>query len=154
MVNNIKKTLIKTSETLEVIENIKVLIHRLNNILTLNESCINRLNNSSLMTLNKRWITMKDVINATGRDRIYSEIVLYKKTKDIIKNTFGEKYNDIFKQFSDADHYFKTMFDSLDGSDSYSEKNKNMTLANGDKLVEYLKDIIKKLEEIKIELQK
>jgi hypothetical protein len=43
------------------------------------------------------------------------------------------------------------MFDLLDGSNRYSESNKNMTLANGDKLVERLKDIINKLEKIGIE---
>ncbi len=139
---------------MEYIENINILIHRLNNILGLIESCINRLKNADVKILNKRWLFMKDVITATGRDRLNREIGLYKNPVNTIERTFGETYNIICKQLSEADGYYKTMFDLLDGPDGYSEKIKNKTLTNGDKLVERLKDIIYKLEEIKIELRK
>ncbi len=134
-------------------ENIKILIHRLNNILGLTESCINRLKNADVKILNKRWFNMKDVIIATGRDRLSREIELYKKLENTIEKTVGGTYNNICEQLSEADVYYKSMFDLLDGSVDYSEKNKNMTLTNGGKLVERLTDIINKLEEIKIELQ-
>lgn len=154
MVNNIKKTSNKTPGTLEAMENIKVLIHRLNNILGLIESCINRLKHADVKTLNKRWIAMKDVIIATGRDRLSREIELYKKTKDTIERTSGEKYKDVFKQFSEADQYFKTMFDLLDGSGDHSEKNKDTVLTNGEKLSGILRKTINEMETIKIGLQK
>ncbi len=137
---------------MEYIENINILIHRLNNILGLIESCINRLKNVDVKTLNKRWFNMKDVIIVTGRDRLNREIGLYKKSDNTIEKTFAGTYSNLCKQLSEADGYYKAIFDLLDGSDGYSEKNKNMTLTNGDKLVERLKDIINKLEEIKIEL--
>ncbi len=152
MVKNIEKTSNKAPGTLEAIEIIKVLIHRLNNILCLIESCINRLKNADVKTLNKRWLNVKDVIIVTGRDRLNREIGLYKKPENTIEKTFVGTYSNIREQLSEADGYYKAMFDLLDGPDGYSEKNKNMTLTNGDKLVERLKDIINKLEEIVIEL--
>ncbi len=135
-------------------ENIKISIHRLKNFLCVTESCTNRLKNADAKALNKRWFFMKDVIIATGRDRLGREIELYKKSENSIERTFEKTYNNVYKRFSEADGYYKVMFDLLDGSNGYSEKNKKMTLANGDKLVERLKDIINKLEKIKIELQK
>ncbi|MCP4252387.1 MAG: hypothetical protein GY775_03065 [Candidatus Scalindua sp.] len=131
-------------------ENIKTSIHRLKNFLCVTESCTNRLKNADVKTLNKRWFFMKNVIITTGRDRLDKEIELYKKPE----NSIGTIYNNIYKRFSKADGYYKVMFDLLDGSNGYSEKNKNMTLTNGDKLVELLNDIISKLEKIEIELQK
>lgn len=134
-------------------ENIKILIHGLNNVLGLIESCINRLKNADVKTLNKRWLNMKDVIIATGRDRLNREIGSYKKLEDTIEKTLGETYNNICEQLTEADGYYKAMFDLLDGPDGYSEENKVMTLTNGNKLVGVLKDIINILEEIKFELQ-
>ena len=139
---------------MEYMENIKTSIHRLKNFLCVTESCTNRLKNADMKTLNKRWFFMKDVIIATGRNRLDREIELYKKSEHSTERTFKETYNNVNKRFSEADGYYKVMFDLLDGSNGYSEKNKNITLANGDKLIGRLKDIINKLENIKIELQK
>ncbi|MHC4321664.1 MAG: hypothetical protein ACYST3_05250 [Planctomycetota bacterium] len=134
-------------------ENIDILIHRLNNFLALIESSINRLKNADKKTLEKRWLFMKDVIIATGRDRLDREIVLYKKSENTIENASEETCNNVCKQLSAADGYYKDIFDLLDGPDGYSEENKGMTLTNGDKLVGVLKDIINILEKTKIELQ-
>ncbi len=135
-------------------ENIKTSIHRLKNFLCVTESCTNRLKNADVKTLNKRWLLMKDIIIVTGRDRLGREIKLYKKSDNSIERTFGRTNNTICKLLSEADEYYKVMFDLLDGSNGYSETNKNIALSNGDKLVERLKDIIIKLEKIKIELHK
>ncbi len=142
------------SRKMEYMENIKISIHRLKNFLCVTESSTNRLRNADVKTLNKRWFFMKDVIIATGRDRLGREIELYKKSENSTERTFEKTYNNIYKRFSEADVYYKVMFDLLDGSNGYSEKNKNITLDNGDTLVEHIKDIINKLERIKIELQK
>ncbi|MBC8555352.1 MAG: hypothetical protein H8D23_37535 [Candidatus Brocadiales bacterium] len=129
-------------------ENKKILIHRLNNVLTLIESCINRLKNADVKTLNKKWFFMKDVVIATGRDRLDREIELYKKTENPTKKAFEETYNNVCKQLSEADGYYKDMFDLLDGPNGYSEENKNMILTNGNKLVGVLKDIMPKLSDV------
>ncbi len=134
-------------------ENIEILIHRLNNILSLTEPCINRLKNADLKTLNQRWLNMKDVLIATGRDRLNREIVFYKKSENTIEKLFVGTYRNIREQLSGADGHYKAIFDLLDRPDGYSEKNKKMVFSNGDKLVECLKDIINRLEEIKVELQ-
>ena len=135
-------------------EDIEISIHGFKNFLGITEACTNRLKNADVKTLNKKWLFVKDIINTTGRDRLSKEIELYKKTEYSIERTFGRTYNNICKRLSEADKYYKVMFDLLDGSNSYSEKNKNMTSAHGDKLIECLKDIINKLEKIQIELQK
>jgi len=122
------------------IENIKILNHRLNNILGFSESSMNRLKNAGINTMKRRWITMRDVIIVTGRDRI--------------EKVSEEIYVDICKQLLEADKYYKAMFDQLDNSDEYSEKDKNITLTNGDKMIGLLKDTINKLETIKIGLRK
>ncbi len=126
-------------------EEIKTSIHRLKNFLCIAESCTNRLKNADEKTLNKRWLFMKDIIITTGRDRLVREIALYKKPEYSTERT----YNSIYKRFSEADEYYKVMFDLLDKSNGYSEKNKEITLANGDKLVGHLKDIINTLEKTK-----
>ncbi len=131
-------------------EEIKTSIHRLKNFLCIAESCTNRLKNADEKTLNKRWLFMKDIIITTGRDRLVREIALYKKPEYSTERT----YNSIYKRFSEADEYYKVMFDLLDKSNGYSEKNKEITLANGDKLVGHLQDIINTLEKTKNELQK
>ena len=97
---------------------------------------------------------MRDVIIVTGRDRIEKEIELYRERKNIIEKVSEEIYVDICKQLLKADKYYKAMFDQLDNSDEYSEKDKNITLANGDKMTGLLKDTINKLEAIKIGLRK
>ena len=63
-------------------EDIDILIHKLNNIIGLIESCINRLKNADEDALKKRWLFMKDVITTTGRDRIDKEIVFCKKLEN------------------------------------------------------------------------
>lgn len=135
-------------------ENIKILIHGLNNILGLVECCINRLKKSETQTLKKRWFFMKDVMIATGRDRLDREGELYKRPENRREQEFTEEYNNISGQLSDASGHYKAIFDLLEGPDSYSGENTEITLTSGDKLVELLKDIINRLEEIKIELQK
>jgi hypothetical protein len=134
-------------------ENINILIHRLNNVLALIESSINRLKNADKKTLRKRWLFMKDVIIATGRDRLDREIEFYKKPENTIENAFEEIYDNVCKQLTAANGYYKAMFDLLDEPDGCSEENRDMTLTNGDKLVAILKDIINILEKAKIELQ-
>lgn len=91
---------------------------------------------------------MKDVVIATGRDRLDREIELYKKTENPTKKAFEETYNNVCKQLSEADGYYKDMFDLLDGPNGYSEENKNMILTNGNKLVGVLKDIMPKLSDV------
>ena len=97
---------------------------------------------------------MKDVIIVTGRDRIEKEIELYRERKNIIEKVSEEIYVDICKQLLKADKYYKAMFDQLDNSDEYSEKDKNIILTNGYKMTGLLKDTINKLEAIKIGLRK
>ncbi len=135
-------------------ENIKTSIHGLRNFLCLTEACTNRLKNADKMKLNKRWLFMKNVIITTGRDRLVREIELYNKPENTLERTPGRTYSNICKRLSEADGYYKVMFDLLDRSNGYSEKNKNTALVNGDKLVERLKEIINILEKVKIELQK
>ena len=144
----------KSLERRNNIENIKILNHRLNNILGFSESSMNRLKNADIKTMKRRWITMRDVIIVTGRDRIEKEIELYRERKNIIEKVSEEIYVDICKQLLKADKYYKAMFDQLDNSDEYSEKDKNITLTNGDKMTGLLKDTINKLEAIKIGLRK
>lgn len=148
-----KKSL-KRRNNIENIENIKILNHRLNNILGFTESSMNRLKNAGIKTMKRRWITMRDVIIVTGRDRIEKEIELYRERKNIIEKVSEEIYVDICKQLLKADKYYKAMFDQLDNSDEYSEKDKNIILTNGDKMIGLLKDTINKLEAIKIGLRK
>lgn len=133
-------------------ENIDIIIHKLNNVLALIESCINRLRDADEKALKKRWLFMKEVIIATGRDRLDREIVFYKKSENTIENASEETHNNVCKQLSAADGYYKAMFDLLEEPDGCSEENKDMTLTNGDKLVGILKDIINILEKTKIEL--
>lgn len=111
------------------------------------ESYIIRLKNTDEKILNKRWLFMKDVVIATGRDRLDREIGLYKNPENTIEKT----YNNACKQLSEANGYYKAMFDLLDGQDGCSEENRDMTLTNGDKMVAILKDIVNKLKEINIE---
>ena len=144
----------KSLERRNNIENIKILNHRLNNILGFSESSMNRLKNAGINTMKRRWFTMRDVIIVTGRDRIEKEIELYRDRKTIIEKVSEEIYVDICKQLLKADKYYKAMFDQLDNSDEYSEKDKNITLTNGDKMTGLLKDTINKLEAIKIGLRK
>jgi len=134
-------------------ENIDILIHKLNNIIGLIESCINRLKNADEDALKKRWLFMKDVITTTGRDRIDKEIVFCKKPENTIEKVFKETYINSCEQLSEADIHYKAMFDLLDGPNGFSEENRDMTLTYGDRLVGILKDIINELEELKIETQ-
>ncbi|GAX60345.1 response regulator [Candidatus Scalindua japonica] len=126
-------------------ENIEILIHRLNNVLGIIESCINRLKSADANTFNKRWFNMKEVIIVTGRDRLSKEIALYNKLENTIENRFAGIYYKIDKQLSEADLNYKAMFDLLDEPGDYSEENKVVLLTNGDKLVKLLKDIISRL---------
>ncbi len=132
-------------------ENVKVLIHKLNNILALIESSINRVKNADKETLDKRWIFMKEVIIATGRDRLDSEIVLYKNTESTIENELHVTYKSVDRQLSEANGYYKAMFDLLNEPDACSEENRNITLTNGNRLIIILKDAVNTLEKIKIE---
>ena len=136
------------------IENIRILNHRLNNILGFSESSMNRLKNADVKTMERRWITMRDVIIVTGRNRIHKEIGLYSKRKGIIEKVSRGIYADIRKQFLEVDKHYKAMFDILDNLKEYSEKDKNTILTNGDKMLTLLKDIIKRLEVIRVGLQK
>ncbi len=134
----------KTSGKIEDIESIRTLKHNLRNILGFSGTCINRLKNANAETMGKRWITLKDVIIATGRDRMNKEIELYKKRKDIIEKVSMRMYKETYGQLLEADKYYKAMFDLLNNSNEYSEKDKNTVLKYGDKLISFLKDIINK----------
>jgi hypothetical protein len=134
-------------------ENIDILIHKLNNIIGLIESCINRLKNADEDALKKRWLFMKDVITTTGRDRIDKEIVFCKKPENTIEKVFKEAYINSCEQLSEADRYYKAMFDLLDGTNGFSEESRDMTLTYGDRLVGILKNTINELKELKIETQ-
>ncbi len=150
----IEKSLDDTSRKMEDIESIKTIQHNLSNILGFSESCINRLKDADAKTMNRRWITLNDVIIATGRDRIKKETVLYRKSKGIIEKVSEEIHTDVCKQLLRTDKYYKALFDLLYNSNEYNEGDKNIALTNGDKMVRLLKDIINKMEAIKIELQK
>ena len=154
MSRNIGIVLGKVSGKRKIIENIKIINHRLSNILGFCESSINRLKNADLKTVRKRWDTLKDVIIATGRGRINKEIKFYRKDGRIIEKASEKWYSDISKQLYQVDRYYKDMFDLLGNSKRYSEKHENAVLASGEEMVRYLKDIINKLEMIKVELQK
>ena len=134
-------------------QDIYVLIHKLNNVISLIESCINRLKNADKDALKKKWFFMKDVITSTGRDRIDREIVFCNKQKNTIEKVFKDTYINSCEQLSEADRYYKAMFDLLDGPNGFSEENRDMTLAYGNSLIGILKNIINKLEELKIETQ-
>ena len=135
---------------MEYMERITITIHGLKNFLSITENCTNRLKNANAKTLNKRWLFMKDIIIATGRDRLGREIALYKKWENSKEKAFGRTYNNTCRLLSEADGYYKIIFDLLDGSNGYSEKNKNIALVNGNKLIERLKDIINRLEKLQI----
>ena len=128
-------------------ENIKILIHRLNNLAGFSESCMNRLKNSDVKSVSKRWTTMKDVFIATGRDRLEREIESYRKINDI---SYGETHNDIIMRLSEVNRHYKAIFDLFDGSGDFSDNNKNTALKNGINMVSLLKNTIKKLEEMKL----
>ena len=95
----------------------------------------------------------EDVITTTGRDRIDKEIVFCKKPENTIEKVFKEAYINSCEQLSEADRYYKAMFDLLDGTNGFSEESRDMTLTYGDRLVEILKNIINQLKELKIETQ-
>ena len=132
-------------------ENINVLIHKLNNVLALIESSINRVKNADKETLEKRWFFMKEVLIATGRDRLDSEIELYKNTESTIGKALQATYKSVDRQLSEANGYYKAMFDLLNGPDGCSEENRDMTLTNGNRLIAILKDTVNILEKVKIE---
>lgn len=131
-------------------ENIEILIHRLNNLAGFSESCMNRLKNSDVKSVSKRWTTMKDVFVATGRDRLEREIESYRKISDIASE---EMHNDIIMRLSKVNKHYKAIFDLLDGSDTFSDNKKNTALNNGSNMVSLLKNTIIKLEEMKLGLQ-
>jgi len=135
---------------MEYMENITITIHGLKNFLSITETCTNRLKNADAKTMNKRWLFMKDIITATGRDRLGREIALYKKWENSKEKAFGRTYDNTCKRLSEANGYYEIIFDLLDGSNGYSEKNKKMALDNGNKLIERLKDIINELEKLQI----
>ncbi len=132
-------------------ENINVLIHKLNNVLALIESSINRVKNADKETLEKRWLFMKEVLIATGRDRLDSEIELYKNTESTIGKALQATYKSVDRQLSEANGYYKAMFDLLNGPDGCSEENRDMALTNGNRLIAILKDTGNILEKVKIE---
>ncbi len=132
-------------------ENIDVLIHKLSNVLALVESSINRVKNADKETLDKRWLFMKEVIVATGRDRLDSEIVLYKNTQSTIGKALQATYKSVDRQLSEANGYYKAMFDLLNEPDDCSEENRNITLTNGNRLIIILKETVNTLEKVKIE---
>ncbi len=132
-------------------ENINVLIHKLNNVLALIESSINRVKNADKETLEKRWLFMKEVLIATGRDRLDSEIELYKNTESTTGKALQATYKSVDRQLSEANGYYKAMFDLLNGPDGCSEENRDMTLTNGNRLIAILKDTVNILEKVKIE---
>ncbi len=132
-------------------ENINVLIHKLNNVLALIESSINRVKNADKETLEKRWLFMKEVLIATGRDRLDSEIELYKNTESTTGKALQATYKSVDRQLSEANGHYKAMFDLLNGPDGCSEENRDMTLTNGNRLIAILKDTVNILEKVKIE---
>ncbi len=136
----------------EDVEKIKALGHKLRNILGIIESGMNRLKNANSDTVAKRWGDMRDAIIVTERNRISKEIELYIKEREIIDRVSKETYADIYRQLLNVDKYYKIMFDILDNSKEYPEK--DTALINGDKMVKLLKDIINKLESVKNELRK
>ncbi len=132
-------------------ENINILIHKLNNVLALVESSINRLRNADKEILEKRWLFLKEVIIATGRDRLDSEIELYKSMENAIGKAFQATYKSVDRQLSETNEYYKAMFDLLNGPDGCSEENRAMMLTNGNRLITILKDTVNILEKAKIE---
>lgn len=154
MVSNVRASLIHASKNRDEVENIKILNHRLSNILGFSETSMNRLRNADRDVVDKRWGTMRDVIMVTGRNRISKEIGLYRKERKKIEKISGEIYNGIYKRFLESDKYYKVMFDLLNRSEGYNIKDKKAVLASGDKLIRLLKDIVNKLETIRIESQK
>ena len=134
-----------------IVENINVLIHKLNNVLALIESSINRVRNADKETLDKRWLFMKEIIVATGRDRLDREIELYKNTESTIRKALQATYKSAYRQLSEASGHYKAMFDLLNEPDSCSEENRDMTLTNGNRLIAILKDTGNILEKVKIE---
>jgi molybdopterin converting factor small subunit len=144
----------KASGKTEDIESMKTLKHNLRNILVLSEACINRLKNANAETMQRRWFNFKDVIIATGRNRINKEIELYRRKKETIEKASMRIYTGICSQLLEADRNYKAVFDILNNSNEYSEKDKNTALKCGDKMIIFLKDIINKMEAIKIGFQK
>ncbi len=138
----------------EDINNIKTLNHRLNNILGMSESSMNRLKNADVKTMDRRWATLRDVIIVTGRDRINKEIALFRHRKKIIEKISTETYVDVYEQLLMTDKFYKAMFDMLDNSKEHSEEAMNASLVYGSKMVCLLKYIINRLEIIRIGLQK
>ena len=105
MVSNIRGSVSQASKKRDEVENIKILNHRLSNILGFSETSMNRLKNADRDVVDKRWGTMRDVIMVTGRNRISKEIGLYRKERKKIEKISGDIYNGIYKRFLESDKY-------------------------------------------------
>ncbi len=138
----------------EDINNVTSLNHNLNNIVGIIETSTNLLNNADINTLEKRWVAIRDALMVTGKDRINKEIELFRNVRKAVEKVSVETYNDVYSQLLKTDKYYKSMLDILTNSKEYSEETKNNSFVYGNKMVYLLNDIIKKLEVIRIGLQK
>jgi len=79
-------------------EDIKILSHRLSNVLGISETSMNLLRNADKKTVKRRWDTMRDVITVIGRDRINTEIGFLRKRREIVERVSGKIYVNVYDQ--------------------------------------------------------
>jgi hypothetical protein len=102
----------------------------------------------------KRWSTVREVLKATGRDRIKREMVIYCTKREVIEGISRDKFRYVYDKITVADSYYKSLFDLIHDSITYSDEDKNASVIAGEKISKVLVHIIKKLEDVKVELQK
>lgn len=97
---------------------------------------------------------MRNILMATGRDRINREMVIYCTKKETIESISREIYRTVYETLTIANRNYKSLFDLIDHSMSYSDEEKNASVSAGKEITDLLVHIIKKLEVVKIGLQK
>ncbi len=135
-------------------EDMAALIHSLNNIVGIIESSINLLKHANVNTLGKRWVTMRDALIVTGRDRLDKEISTFRNVRNAEGSISMEIETDAYSKFLKANICYKSMFDILINSEEYSNETKISSFDYGNKTVNILKNIINSLEVKRIGLHK
>ena len=135
-------------------EDIKILSHRLSNVLGISETSMNLLKNADEKSVKRRWDMMRDVITVIGRDRIHTEIGFLQKRRETVERVSGEMYVDVCDKLLMAEKYYESLFDLLNKSKEYTKEVQDTVFAYGNKMSALLKCIIRELEEGRIGLQK
>ncbi|GJQ58520.1 MAG: hypothetical protein D8M57_08920 [Candidatus Scalindua sp. AMX11] len=135
-------------------EALRALNHRLCNIQGIIESCNCLLKKEDAKSMIRRWSTVREILKATGRDRIHREMIIYCTKREVIEGISRKKYRYVYDKITIADSYYKSLFDLIHNSIPYSDEGKNASVIAGEKITKVLVHIVKKLEDVKVELQK